>query len=474
MYNVIFYGDKKEKTTTIEYVERVYTDDQGNYTDTIKTQEITKSYRVPEKFVFETATNCDGFFVMYDILDEFRADMRSLNSAASMFASSSITSFSGGTGGIADFKSLTNANDMFRKCGNLVSIKMDASSLQTVEGFVEGCTSLQSFKGSLSSLIDGSEMFKGLSEFVTFSADVTSLKDGSDMFNGTSLSSFTEDLPSLTSGIRMFYGTQLSNIKLEAPELKFGEDMFGNCSQLLDISFNTPSLTYADRMLQGTNVINVELVAPELQSAEGMFENVTTLSSFIGNLSGLENGSSMFKNTSLVNFDVESLNNLTIADEMMVGTQLVEWNIDLPNLKSAVGMFRAEYEEVEGEEVILDDIICPALTSFTGDLSNLQNGDEMFRDCVNLEHFDAPLSSLESGIDMFKNCKLDVQSVMYILGTLPVVPHEESRNITIGVNCDSSNIDSFIAEQGIYKDYNDMFLRTYYNGWNLTIVNNPS
>jgi hypothetical protein len=122
----------------------------------------------------------------------------------------------------------------------------------------------------------------------------------------------------------MFYGTQLSNIKLEAPELKFGEDMFGNCSQLLDISFNTPSLTYADRMLQGTNVISVELDAPELQSAEGMFENVTTLSSFIGNLSGLENGSSMFKNTSLVNFDVESLNNLTIADEMMVGTQLVE------------------------------------------------------------------------------------------------------------------------------------------------------
>lgn len=470
MYNVIFYGDIKEKTLTQDYIEREYTDDQGNYTDTIRTEEVVKKYRVPTKFVFETATNCDRLLFKYDVLDDFKADMRSLNSAESMLEGSSITSFSGANGGVADFKSLTNANDMFRDCQKLVSIDIDASALQTVEGFVLGCTALESFSGSLSSLIDGTDMFSGLENFKSFSADLTSLKDATDMFSGTSLSSFTVDLPSLTTGTRMFYGTPLEIVEVNAPELLYGDDMFGECTQLAEITFNTPLLKNADRMMVGTVVITISLDAPELESADGMFEDVRSLTSFSGDLSNLRNGNAMFKNTSLESFEVQSLDNLVTADEMMVGTQITEWNLELPNLESADGMFTAYVEEVEGEEEPLT--INPALVSFEGDLSALKNGDNMFRDCVNLEHFDAPLSSLESGIDMFTNCKLDSQSLMYILGTLPTPPEGESRNITIGVNCNGLTLLDFLTEHGIYTDYDDLYLRTYYNGWNLTLVGN--
>lgn len=223
-------------------------------------------------------------------------------------------------------------------------------------------------------------------------------------------------------------------------------------------------------MMVGTVVTTISLDTPELESAEGMFEDVRSLTSFSGDLSNLRNGNAMFKNTSLDLFDVQSLDNLVTADEMMVGTQITEWNLELPNLESADGMFTAYVEEVEGEEEPLT--INPALVSFDGDLSALKNGDNMFRDCVNLEHFDAPLSSLESGIDMFTNCKLDAQSLMYILGTLPTPPEGESRNITIGVNSNGLTLLDFLTEHGIYTDYDDLYLRTYYNGWNLTLIGN--
>ena len=113
MYNIIFY----EKTKDLTY-------EVAGGTKTI-------TYRVPTKFVFNTATNCDYMFAGDNLMDDVNIDMISLNSAVSMFENSDITSVksheeideeTGTTISIpANFSSLTIADSMFSNCPNLFS-----------------------------------------------------------------------------------------------------------------------------------------------------------------------------------------------------------------------------------------------------------------------------------------------------------------------------------------------------------------
>jgi hypothetical protein len=246
MYNVIFYEKVKEVTEIDDIIIRQYTDEEGNYTDTASTREVVKRYRVPTKFVFETATNCDKLLSGYSILDDFVAEMPSLNSAEGMFSLSSITSFSGENGKCADFNSLTNADDMFKDCKKLTSIKINTSSLVNVSGFVDGCKLLETYVGDFSSLIDGDSLFNGLHHLNHFEASLTSLRNGTEMFANTALETFSEMLPALTIGNEMFYHSQLKLINLEAPELLYADSMFENCYYLNDIVINCPLIKSAD------------------------------------------------------------------------------------------------------------------------------------------------------------------------------------------------------------------------------------
>lgn len=152
MYNVIFYDKTKvvpESRTTPRYVFD-YTTGNDTYTTAAYTVDVT--YRTPSKFVFNTATSCDGMFAGDSSLDEFAGDMPSLNSANEMFAAAAITSFKGATGGIAQFQSVTDAEEMFSDCEKLVTVDADFSSLLRAADMFKGCTALTSVSGSFNSL----------------------------------------------------------------------------------------------------------------------------------------------------------------------------------------------------------------------------------------------------------------------------------------------------------------------------------
>lgn len=460
MYNVIFYEKVKEVTEIDDIIIRQYTDDEGNYTDTASTREVVKRYRVPTKFVFETATNCDKLLSGYSILDDFVAEMPSLNSAEGMFSLSSITSFSGENGTCADFNSLTNADDMFKDCKKLTSIKINTSSLVNVSGFVDGCKLLETYVGDFSSLIDGTSLFNGLNKLNHFEASLMSLRNGTEMFANTALETFSEILPVLATGNEMFYHSQLKLINLEAPELLYADSMFENCYYLNDIVINCPLIKSADQMFKKTALTEIELNAPKMVSGRRMFDNVANFTTFRGDLGNLINGESMFEGTIIDSFQVNSLDNLECADKMFIGSQITEWDLDMPSLKSAISMFGSK-----------DDVNC-ALISFTSDLSCLVDGTDMFGGCVGLEHFDAALPSLKYGESMFVNCKLDSKSVMNIVETLPNVSSEETRVITIGVNCTEDEIDDFISKEGIYKNLAELIMRKLDSGWDVTLSYN--
>ncbi len=69
------------------------------------------------------------------------------------------------------------------------------------------------------------------------------------------------------------------------------------------------------------------------------------------------------------------------------------------------------------------------LTSWVADLSNLTNGDNMFKGCTGLTTFVGDLSSLTSGVDMFNGCALDDESLEILAENLPTVT---SGTIDIG------------------------------------------
>jgi hypothetical protein len=79
---------------------------------------------------------------------------------------------------------------------------------------------------------------------------------------------------------------------------------------------------------------------------------------------------------------------------------------------------------------------CKNLTTFDQDLSSLTSGRWMFYKCSNLTTFTSDLSNLWSGEYMFDGCKLDAASVEKILTTLPkhaaTVSHHLSMTIQSG------------------------------------------
>jgi hypothetical protein len=78
---------------------------------------------------------------------------------------------------------------------------------------------------------------------------------------------------------------------------------------------------------------------------------------------------------------------------------------------------------------------CTALETFIGDLSSLTDGQWMFYAC-SLKSFISDLSSLTNGENMFKGCKLNAESLECIADTLPTVTSGSLGEI--GYNCSAA------------------------------------
>lgn len=114
---------------------------------------------------------------------------------------------------------------------------------------------------------------------------------------------------------------------------------------------------------------------------------------------------------------------------MYVNTRLTSWTGDLSNMVNGQEMFQS----------------CVNLTSFTGDLSSLTNGYYMFYTCRYLTSFSSNLSSLEDGIGMFHMCSLDAPSVKNIALKI-------NKNVTNNPSFDIGINSSITSDAQVKKD----------------------
>lgn len=458
MYNVIFY----DKIKSVVLTEQV-TGEDGTVSETSETVQ----YRVPSKFVFNTATNCDAFLQDNELLDDFVGEMASLNSARQMFENSAIQTVSGPEGP-AGFPSVTCADQMFKNCTKLTSIDIDLSSLTGVFGLVDGCENLTSFTGSLFSLKNGNEMFSNCPNLALFDASLDNLMYANGMFKDTQITTFNNNMPLLTEAVEMFSNTPIRMFYSSLENLENGSRMFADCALLStssedeieeinegeegeeteeiinSLNLECPSLKIGDEMfINDTALTACNLEANNLHQATSMFKD-SGIKHFTGSIDSITNGTSMFENSEISYFDIKNLNHLTIADKMFKENMLEDWSIPMPSLQSAEEMFAASAQneipeeplppsEGEGEDEGNEDDNLEPLPPSTlpeelpDDMPTFNESEipveptveEVVSKIVDsnslLTTFISDLGSLTNGSKMFKNCK----NLTTFVSTLP-------------------------------------------------------
>ena len=190
-------------------------------------------------------------------------------------------------------------------------------------------------------------------------------------------------------------------------DLENGKDMFLYCENLTTFSADISGLT------DGTD----------------MFRGCLELSSFDSDLSELKNGTSMFSGCEkLIPFSID-MPKLEKGRSMFYECGFTSFSSDLSGLKDGTAMFHS----------------CSNLTSFSSDLSSLTEGNGMFNVCSNLVSFDSALPSLTNGYQMFDYCKLNAQSVVNIMESLP--KRERWAALFMGFGCDDNESDKLLFAQ---------------------------
>jgi hypothetical protein len=261
------------------------------------------------------------------------------------------------------------------------------------------------------------------------------------------------DVPKLVDGTEMLAKTNITSIDLQCPKLAYANNMFDMCKVLNSVTGKLDSVTTADTMFRECDkLVSVSLDMPMLESAKNMFQGASTFKSFTGNLARLKYGNQMFKSTIIDIFDPVRLDFLENGTEMFWASRFKNWSWNMPALKHGNYMF-------QGSQFI---------EKFQSDLPRLVNGTGMFDSCPLLKEFTGSLPMLQQGDNMFKGCKLNPQSVIYIIESLPTY-ESGTHNITIGIDCAQNNdaLDAFAQEAG-YINRVDMHERLFAKGWTTT------
>lgn len=120
---------------------------------------------------------------------------------------------------------------------------------------------------------------------------------------------------------------------------------------------------------------------------------------------------------------------------------------------------------VTGTEMFIEN---DQLKSFAIDMPSLINGDRMFQGCGDLKTYYSNMSNLQSAVDIFNGCKLQPESLLVLLDTIPDV-----ENGDLGI----ISIDGSLPEE----EYTDMlFVNTLDEivslfkdkGWSVTLQQN--
>lgn len=435
-------------------------------------------------------TNGGGMFFNCTNLSTFYSDLSSLidgscglGSVAGMFQNSSLSEFE------SSLKSLKSGYQMFAGCTNLTdkSIAIIAGSINDISGLDKNNGSnwtytyfdnSQTRNNTISSnargaihignkqLTSNDHLYKnciailqekGWNVYIGESLVEPQTRVGATGYDCTAAdasgwNSRVSELKTITTemlgGIGVYYSGLQGSFYVDTQHIENGNQMFYDFTKLEN--------WYGD--------------LDSLVSAYNMFSDCNKLTSFRGNLNNLKNGVHMFTRCwSLNEFSVNNLDNLVNAYLMFSNTALTSWDIDLPRLVAAEGMFKG----------------CEYLTSFEGDLSSLrtttQASSEPMFEGYQFNHFKSKLTSLLCGYNMFKNCNLDKESIDYIAKYINDISGLDKNNYADWTfeTCDSltgettqATIDSFnrgridisVAE-GV--DYRNAVMIMKIKGWNV-------
>ena len=144
---------------------------------------------------------------------------------------------------------------------------------------------------------------------------------------------------------------------------------------------------------------------PKLKMGSSLFYGGSKLTNFISDLSSLTDGYSMFLYCGKLKSWSTPLPKLTGANSMFYFTGMQRWDVPLPVLS---------------------------------------NGNQMFCQCTSLTSFSVELPKLSNGTGMFQGCKLDKESALCILNSIPTYT-SGSHPLFIGIHIDHQSDDDVLT-----------------------------
>jgi hypothetical protein len=207
----------------------------------------------------------------------------------------------------------------------------------------------------------------------------------------------------------------------------------------------------------------------------------------------------VFYNTSTLQKEEAHLETMFDSSGIMRGTSMISWKSSLPNLIKAEGMFQfsRNLTSFSGDLSALQDatsmfievplisintklssleignhmfLNSTKLEKFDIELPRLSDGTSMFHGCTSLTSFTSALPSLTNGTNMFDSCKLDARSLMYIAETLPTV--ETPANITIGLGVNSEDEMEEFAKAASFNSWDELKQLFIDKNWTATFQYN--
>lgn len=141
--------------------------------------------------------------------------------------------------------------------------------------------------------------------------------------------------------------------------------------------------------------------------------------------------------------------NLTSAGWAFKKSGLTEWTVGFPAMKGGWGKSSQIFSE-------------STFTRFAGDLSKLEDGGQMFWYVYGMTSFESTLSALRAGHLMFQASRLDKDSALRILNSIP--PYTSGNHLLlIGIHIDHQFDEEVLSA----------ITNAEVNGWTLTIQWNP-
>ena len=297
--------------------------------------------------------------------------------------SESLTSWSG------NLPLLTSSYEMFADCSNLTTFNGDLSNL-TKDAGVSGRIEVHAYEYESGENIYeeynmSQGMFEGCHNLNSIETNLNSLTHGGCMFsNCTSLTQWNIPLPALTHGEGMFSESGLVSFTQPLNSLQVGG--MAGCRQYESIDFDGDKYSYwyqynyyyVNGMFKNTPLTQWNIDLPALTDGTAMFHECDSLESFSGSLNNLERGGDW-------NYEYDYA---YPEAGMFYSTKITTWNIPLPKLQDATGMFKGSNLH----------------TFNVSELPLLKYGDYMFSNTGFTELPSINMPILETADGMFQNC----------------------------------------------------------------------